>query len=515
MNRILSFGGLAATSTILMTTTALADISASEVWQAWQEDAARMGMSLTAANVTETGNGLDLSPLEFTATIPQFGEMEAPLDLRFNIGGVSLQENGGDVAVVWPENQEGVISVTYGQDGGALSFETTSTARTTNISGTTDEMTYDVNLESLAWKISDWSVTSDELSTADLAKLVFEMSGLMAGAEMQAIVNRENGWQADFTGKTATSSYEFLMDSGDSKLNQRQSQSQSGVNYTSRVTLPDAMDFTTAEGLIAALKGGLGIALNGSIDEMEQTQVQTTPMGEVTSNILAKDQTFDMQIDSGIVKVAGVAGETNVNIAGGMIPPVSIGAAGMDIDITAPLIADNTRARYMVALNEFTLNDEIWGMFDPAGMLSRDPAQLTIDLSADPSWQIDVLDLAAWENVGPDALPLMPNDIRLDAFELSAAGASITGTGEMSVNYDPVAKGEQPLPAGHIDLAASGINGLMDNLTKMGFLPEQQAMGARMMMGLFAVPGEGEDTLQSRLEINEAGEIRANGQRLK
>ena len=49
----------------------------------------------------------------------------------------------------------------------------------------------------------------------------------------------------------------------------------------------------------------------------------------------------------------------------------------------------------------------------------------------------------------------------------------------------------------------------------MGLLPEDQAMGARMMMGLLAVPGEAPDTLNSKIEINEQGHVLANGQRIQ
>ena len=45
--------------------------------------------------------------------------------------------------------------------------------------------------------------------------------------------------------------------------------------------------------------------------------------------------------------------------------------------------------------------------------------------------------------------------------------------------------------------------------------PEEQAAGARMMMGLFAVPGDGEDTLTSTIEVKGDGQILANGQRIK
>ncbi len=40
-------------------------------------------------------------------------------------------------------------------------------------------------------------------------------------------------------------------------------------------------------------------------------------------------------------------------------------------------------------------------------------------------------------------------------------------------------------------------------------------MGARMMMGLFAQPGDGPDTLVSTIEVKEDGSVLANGQRIK
>ena len=40
-------------------------------------------------------------------------------------------------------------------------------------------------------------------------------------------------------------------------------------------------------------------------------------------------------------------------------------------------------------------------------------------------------------------------------------------------------------------------------------------MGARMMMSMFAVPGQGEDELTSKIEVTGDGQVKANGQRLK
>ena len=76
--------------------------------------------------------------------------------------------------------------------------------------------------------------------------------------------------------------------------------------------------------------------------------------------------------------------------------------------------------------------------------------------------------------------------------------------------------GLQPLFLGRdADLTLVGANGLIDKLIQMGFVSDQDAMGARMMMGMLAVPGDAPDTLNSTIEINEQGHIMANGQRIK
>ena len=71
-----------------------------------------------------------------------------------------------------------------------------------------------------------------------------------------------------------------------------------------------------------------------------------------------------------------------------------------------------------------------------------------------------------------------------------------------------------PRPTGALDLRLIGGNALLDKLVAMGLLPEDQALGARMMMGLFGRM-EGEDTLTSKIEVTPEGAVLANGQRLR
>ena len=72
-----------------------------------------------------------------------------------------------------------------------------------------------------------------------------------------------------------------------------------------------------------------------------------------------------------------------------------------------------------------------------------------------------------------------------------------------------------PRPQGELKVEVSGINGVIDKMIEMGFVQEQDAMGARMMLGMFTVPGSEPDTASSVIEVNEQGHVLANGQRIK
>jgi len=170
-----------------------------------------------------------------------------------------------------------------------------------------------------------------------------------------------------------------------------------------------------------------------------------------------------------------------------------------------------------VELRELTLPDTIWALFDPAGQLPRVPSTILLALSGQARLLVDPFDAdmeAALENDA--APPVELETLTLDAFEISTAGARLTGAGGVTFdNTDLETFSGVPRPEGAVDLRLAGGNGLLTALVEMGLLPLEQANGMRMMMGLFAVPGEGEDVLNSRIEINDQGHVLANGQRIR
>ena len=169
------------------------------------------------------------------------------------------------------------------------------------------------------------------------------------------------------------------------------------------------------------------------------------------------------------------------------------------------------------SLKDFTIADGLWGLFDPSGQLPRDPATMTVDLSGKAKLLFDYLDpaqSAILEQAGTALGEL--EALTLNELTVDVAGARLTGQGDFTFdNSDTVTFSGFPKPQGAVDLQLLGGNGLLDNLVSIGLLPEDQALGARLMMGLFARPGEGEDAFVSKIEVNDQGHVLANGQRLQ
>ena len=112
-------------------------------------------------------------------------------------------------------------------------------------------------------------------------------------------------------------------------------------------------------------------------------------------------------------------------------------------------------------------------------------------------------------------MPAELYELTLNTLVVDAVGAMLTGEGAFTFdNSDMQTFPGMPRPQGQLTAELSGANGLLDKLVAMGIVPEDQAMGARMMMGMFAVPA-GDDKMTSTIEINEQGHISANGQRIQ
>jgi hypothetical protein len=162
---------------------------------------------------------------------------------------------------------------------------------------------------------------------------------------------------------------------------------------------------------------------------------------------------------------------------------------------------------------ELVLPDDLWAMVDPMGSLKRETVTTILDAAGKLRLTGDLFAPEAMMGAAPPG-ELHALDIR--ELQLKASGADLTGAGSFTFdNSDLETFDGLPRPTGAIDLRLVGGNALLDTLASMGMIPEDQMMGARMMLGLFARPGDGPDTLVSRIEVTPDGALLANGQRLR
>lgn len=510
MTRYAPLSALSALIFTLPATIAHADLTAADVWADWKDYMSSAGYQISATEASSGGR--------VTVT-----DMSMAIDVSDDNGegtvGVVLDE------VVFSENGDGSVSITLpetsaiefagtGEEGEdiKITVDYTQSAPTMTATGSEGEVTYDYAADALAMRLASVNIDGIVL-TEQIAKFVVTLDDV------------------SYVTRTAVGDLRSIA----------QEMSAAALNYDVAFRDPEG------EGSFTLLGAMEGLSFDGSGDL--PAGVDTQDVNQMLDNGFAFEGTFaaaggsyDLSFEgpdgSGTVNSSSTGGElvvgidpdgltygveqtgVSVNMLLTELPlPISFSAATTSIDMQVPVQKSDETQDFALAvtLQEFAMSDMIWGLFDPAGQLPRDPATLVVDLSGKAKLLFDFLDPAqAAVLEQADAAPGELNALTLNKLELDAVGARLTGEGDFTFdNGDLTTFDGMPRPLGGMDLTLVGGNGLIDKLVGMGLLPEEQAMGARMMMGLFAVPGEGEDTLNSRIEVNEQGHVLANGQRLR
>lgn len=197
--------------------------------------------------------------------------------------------------------------------------------------------------------------------------------------------------------------------------------------------------------------------------------------------------------------------------------PVSYGMDSVKLNLAVPVTAAEAAQpfAFAYALKGVTLGDAIWGMVDPAAQIPRDPMDLNVDLDGDLILSHDLLDEKAAAEMAASEDAAMPFDLRrltVKDISLKAAGATADVAGELTVPEG----GTFDAPLGKLNANVTGANALIDRLAAMGFVPQEQVAGVKMMLMAFAKPVEGkEDAFTTEFEFREGGSIFANGQQVK
>lgn len=494
---------LLGTATIAMAcaSAAHADLTALQVWEKWRAQSEAMGQTITGDTEVVGGDALRLTNVETVFTAPE-GTIVGRIDL------LEFRERpDGTVAITMSPRYE--LSGDMTSDGEtarfvlALSHEGLSMIA----SGDDESITYD-------YLASSFSVTMESLEVEgapeDLAVDV-ELAGIdgsytVEGVEVPA-----------FRGELAADSVDLAISGTDSETGDRIEISASYSDLTA--TSDSVLAMLESENTAAMLAAGFSFVSEVVHDAGGYTISVDEGEGATVITVKVDSGNYSTRLDQDGMAIGFGSSGLVASVAGPEIPfpELTLTAQATELGFALPVQANETPEDFAatLALEGVAVSDVLWQIFDPGQNLPRDPAAVVLALTGQARWFYDILDPDV-QDAMPDGPPGELTALDLEELRLSIAGAELTGTGGFTFDNSDFETFEgMPRPQGSIDLRLVGGQTLLDKLVAMGLVPEDQAMNARMMLGLFARPGDGDDTLVSTIEVNEEGALIANGQRLQ
>jgi hypothetical protein len=481
----------------LMTGTAHAALTADQVWQSWKDAGAAVGLTISAATENNSGGVLTLNGVSIGAEGVQ-GLTISDMTLTEQSDGSVAIVPGADVGVTMPAPAEGSVKLTH--DGLTITAREADGGVAYDYAAAKLDVVYDTTAPGVALDGSEGPkvASSGDVSFTNLSGTYSDTPG----------ANRTFGWAL----KADTLAYTTNSDDPGLQLKQTSTSTTQGIDMAMTFALPSTIaltaiaspaDFTTA------LNEGLAFTLSTKQGESSGTMKQENAMMPMDLVMKAGGGEGTVTFNKDTFSVMSTASGLDISSGPGMMPvPVQVTSGPMQFDLTTPVIATEAGDyAFLLKLSDFSLNEEAWAMFDPNAALPRDAAQIAIDISGKTT--MDLPALVAAEETGVPYVPAVES-LNITELGLQVAGAALAGTGTFTFDNSM----GMPMPLGEANITVTGANKLIDGLIATGLLSEDDAMGARMMMGMFMVPGANPDELTSKIEAKEGMQILVNGQPL-
>ena len=512
-SRGLGLGSAALSPLLLAAHAAQADVSAPDVWADWKSYMVASGYEITA-NESLAAGILTISDFEAKMLLPEadgFAISMALGDMRFEEmgdGTVNVQLSADfPMQIAVSEKGESSVSlkVAYTHDGAPIV-----------VSGDPNAMIYDYSTDKALFALSDLEVedTKEEV-TVNAFEIIFK--NLETRRKMTKDGDNRS-YDKSLTSASVTYTIDVGVPEGEGSL--KMSGDMADFAMTEDTVLPmqylgsepGAFAAALTHGLIYNLKATYG-ASKSNLSVKDEDGGMTAQSESASGNL-----NFAMSED-GLAFSMSNSDMTTTSTGGGIPFPMTLSIAEAAMNLAMPIRKSDEEQDFALGLNlrDFQVPDMLWGMVDPTGQLPHDPATFVVDLTGKAKLFFnfdDAEEMAALET--GELEPGELNAVTVNALRLSAVGAEVSGTGAFTfINDDLQTFDGFPAPSGEANFTLVGANALIDKLINMGLVQESDALGARMMMGLFTTPGDGEDTLTSRIQVQEDGKVLANGQRLR
>lgn len=484
---------------------ALADVTPEQVWEDWQGLIKAYGQTLEVGGENRSGDTLVVSGVKMIAT-------EEGATATVNIDEISFQDRGDGSVLVKMSEQVPVEMAVPPVEGEAkavnMAMQISQPGLEIIASGAPGEMRYDFTGPQMKITLTG----TEEGATAPAMTFDFGFGGiagnyLFAGTDTKTL---NSSFKAD--------SMTFVMNidepEGDGVM--KFEGAAANLAGTSNATLPANYDAANPAAALAA-----GMSVDGGFTYGASTFGfdfnADGQSGKGNGTFTGGDFTVVLNQAQMGYGASAQGAQMTFSSSEMPFPEVKLAYADSAFRFLMPVSKSEEPAdfAFLTKIVDLTISDEIWGMFDPTAQLPRDPVTVVLDTKGKAKMTTDILDPAQAEAMGEGA-PGELHALDLTQLQIKGIGAEITGDGALTFdNSDLETFGGMPVPTGTINLKAVGVNGVMDKLVAMGLLPEEQVMGARMMLGMFAKVVEGEtDTLTSTLEFKDKGFF-ANGMQLQ
>lgn len=493
----------ACVAALLTATGAMADVSAQQVWDDWSSNFDLYGTdAVTVGSENFAGGTLTVTDLTFSMDDPSGAVVTG------TIGEISLAENG-DGTVTITMTPETSITVDNPREG--LEMEVGLRMQDVVIVASGDATTINYEMTAGAYQISlDRIVGDGEVIPAVASFVMSDISGNYSSTQgnLRSLAYDMSvgniGMVVNFANPdNAEENFSFEGDIA-------------GMDIVLNMAIPNDFDPNAPETMFVN-----GFSIDGAYS-----------LGASTYNMVFNDRydafSADVAVGSGQLGFAfdmsGFAYDVTttdlaMNLQTSEFPfPIAVSAAEYGIGVQMPLARTDAPAPFRMGVNiiDLAINDEIWGLADPSGVLPRTPATITGDITGTAKLFFDILDPAQADQFADADIPGELHTLNMSNLLISFAGAEVTGEAAFTVDNSTPSPGlGLPMkPVGAVTINASGINGLLNNFVQMGLIGQGEVSQAQLMMGLFA-QSTGEDSISTSLEINDEGHVLANGQRIQ
>jgi hypothetical protein len=495
---------LVATTALFPATAAFADVTPQEVWAQGLLTAKMSGQTWTAAELEETGDTLIAH--DVTISMPELSDI---MTVNGTIPQIVMKQlSGGQVEVTIPDVVSYDMSIEGDLDLGMETTTITSTIAMDNVmiaSGTANDLSFEILPGSITYATQKQVEDGIAIVPEQIVTLL-GVQGITTQTTSRDEVSSKWDMQADAINVEVDGTTPDMM------LNTSYKIAPFGLtaDFTTSPTPSDA-----PLGFIETLDGTGSYTMGNTSFEM------TVGSAEQMMHIVGETEasTLGVTIAEGSLTYAGTSAKTEVVLDGSAIPfpQVDFGLESADFSLTMPFLESQEAEAFglKLALENLRLPEIAWMILDPSAQIAHDPATLKFDVSGDMMLNTGLLNPADIVKAGQDGLPLFPKDLILNELFLSIAGATLTGAGDaVFVEQSDFGSAGSPLQTAQATLALTGGIALIDTLAQTGFVPPQMTTTAKALLGMFARPGEGDDSFVTDVALDEAGTLTVNGQPL-